>query len=222
MRDVGDPPDRFASASSRFSFDADDEEPDDEPISQRTISFFSLVILLVALAVGISVRTIGLDSVPPVLNQDEACNGYDAYSLLHTGKDHRGNPFPIVMQAFNDYRMPLFDYSLVPLVAALGLKPESVRLGAALWGSLDLILLAVIAGLMVGIRGSAVAVLVAMFSPWHLPLSRFGHEAITASAMVSAAMACFYAFVRSRDGDWLIVSALPFVISLYAYSVTKA
>ena len=42
---------------------------------------------------------------------------------------------PIVMQGFNDYRMPLFQYSLVPLVWMLGLKTEVVRLGAGIWGS---------------------------------------------------------------------------------------
>ena len=47
--------------------------------------------LVAALSVGIALRTVALERVPAGFNQDEACNGYDAYSLLHTGRDQHGN-----------------------------------------------------------------------------------------------------------------------------------
>lgn len=102
------------------------------------------MLLAASLIAGIALRTIRLDQVPPGLHHDEACDGYDAYSIFLTGRDHHGNFLPIIAQGFNDYRMPLFDYSLVPLVAAFGLKPAVVRLGAAIWGSLDLVAIAII------------------------------------------------------------------------------
>ena len=98
----------------------------------------SAALIALALVAGIGLRVARLDKVPPALNQDEACDGYDAYSILTTGRDHHGNFMPIVMQGFNDYRMPLLQYSLVPLVGMFGLKTEIVRLGAAIWGTLDL------------------------------------------------------------------------------------
>src|SRR5208337_2325391 len=58
-------------------------------------------------------------------------------------------------------------------------------------------------------------------SPWHLPLSRFGHEAITASATISWATACFLLWQRRRWSGWLMLSGLWFGVSLYAYSITK-
>ena len=79
----------------------------------------SAVLIAVALLAGTGLRVTRLDKVPPALAQDEACDGYDAYSILKTGRDHHGNFMPIVMQGFNDYRMPLFQYSLVPLVGCV-------------------------------------------------------------------------------------------------------
>jgi len=88
--------------------------------------------LVVALIVGAWLRLTQLQEVPPGVYCDEACNGYDAYSILQTGRDHHGNALPILFQGFNDYRRPLFNYTLVPLVGALGLKIGVVRLGTAL------------------------------------------------------------------------------------------
>ena len=54
--------------------------------------------VIVSLAAGILIRTISLDAAPPGLHHDEACNGYDAYSILHTGRDHHGNFMPIAIR----------------------------------------------------------------------------------------------------------------------------
>ncbi len=162
-----------------------------------------------------------LDQSPPGLNQDEACNGYDAYSILETGRDQHGNFMPLVMQGFNDYRMPLFDYSLVPFVAAFGLKPAGVRLCAAMWGAVDMFVIALLAGLLLGWPGAAIAALLIAFSPWHLPFSRFAIEGTAASAIVDLAMASFFLWVVRRRDRWLLLSGLFFGVSLYAYSITK-
>jgi len=182
---------------------------------------FAVLALAILLITGAALRVAALGRVPLGLNQDEACNGYDAYSLLRTGRDQYGNLLPIAVRAFNDYRMPLFDYSLVPVIGVLGLKPASVRLGAALWGIADLTAIALLGCLMLGVRGGAIALLLAALSPWHLHLSRFGHEAITASATISWAIACFLLWQRRRRSGWLMLSALCFGLSLYAYSITK-
>jgi hypothetical protein len=189
----------------------------------RLVSAIACTSILVAvLAAAIALRTAALDRVPPGLNQDEACNGYDAYSLLRTGRDQHGNLLPVAIQAFNDYRMPLFDYSLILPVGLFGLTPASVRLGAALWGIADIIAVTAVACLLVGLRGAAVAAILLAISPWHLPASRFGHEAITAAATVSMGAAAFFAAIRLRRGGFLLVSGLMLGLALYSYSITKA
>jgi len=205
---------RMNPAGSRPSF----HQPRWLP-SQGTRLWVALTVI--ALLAGIGLRVVRLDRVPPGLDQDEACNGYDAYSILETGRDQHGNLMPLAIQAFNDYRMPLFDYSLVPLVAAFGLRPVSVRLGAAMWGAVDMAAIVFIAGLLLGWPGAAIAALLTAFSPWHLFYSRFAHEAITSSATIDLAMAAFFLWVTRRGDRWLLLSALFFGLSLYAYSITK-
>ena len=182
----------------------------------------SIVVIAVALAAGVGLRVARLDKVPPALAQDEACDGYDAYSILNTGRDHHGNFMPIVMQGFNDYRMPLFQYSLVPLVGLFGLKTTVVRLGAVIWGVADLIAITITAGLLFGWPGAAAAAVIGALMPWHLELSRYGIEATAASATISIAMASFFMWLRRRSDRWLFVSAISFGLSLYTYAITKA
>ena len=47
-------------------------------------------------------------------------------ALMLTSGDHHVQFMPIAIEAFGDYRPPIFDYSLVPLIAAFGLKPGVV------------------------------------------------------------------------------------------------
>ena len=186
------------------------------------INRVSALILILALAAGAGLRVARLASIPPGLDQDEACNGYDAYSIAATARDQHGNFLPIAMQAFNDYRMPLFDYSLVPLVRVLGLKPASVRLGAALWGILDMAAIALLARVILGWPGAAAAALLVALSPWHLPISRFGIETTAASATVNLGMACFFLWLARRGSRWLLLSGFFFGLSLYSYTITEA
>ncbi|HXW84834.1 MAG TPA: hypothetical protein VEJ86_10545 [Candidatus Binataceae bacterium] len=182
----------------------------------------SAVVVVVALMVGISLRLAKLGTVPSALDQDEVCEGYDAYSILLTGHDQHGNFLPLEFQSFNDYRMPLFQYSLVPLIEAFGLRPATVQLGAAVWGSADLIAMTIVGWLMLGGPGAAAVALFGALSPWHLTVSRYGHEAITASTTITLAMMCFFLWLRRRRGLWLVGCGVLFGISLYSYSITKA
>ena len=178
--------------------------------------------VIIALVVGVGIRVARLASVPPGLAPDEACNGYDAYSILTTGHDHHGNFLPLAMQGFGDYRMPLFTYSLVPLVAAFGLKPSVVRLGAALWGIVDLVAITVLAGLIMGWPAAAAAALFGALSPWHLSISRYATEEIVGSCTITLGMLFFFLWLRWRQGRWLLLSGALFGLSLYSYAITKA
>ena len=52
---------------------------------------------------------------PPALNADEAAFGYNAYSLVETGKDEHGNAWPIHFQSFNDYKPGFYFYLVLYL-----------------------------------------------------------------------------------------------------------
>jgi 4-amino-4-deoxy-L-arabinose transferase-like glycosyltransferase len=186
------------------------------------VKMLSAAVIAVALLAGVGLRVARLDKMPPALAQDEACDGYDAYSILTTGRDHHGNFMPLVMQGFNDYRMPLFQYSLVPLVGLFGLKTAVVRLGAAIWGIVDLVAITIAAGLLLGWPGAAAAALIGALMPWHLEISRYGIETSAASATISVALTSFFLWLRRRQNAWLLLSGVSFGLSLYTYAISKA
>ena len=197
-------------------------EPRARRESRPIAKSLSAVVIALALATGVGLRLIRLHDVPAGFHQDEACEGYDAYSLLTTGRDHHGNFLPLALQAFNQFAMPLFGYSLIPLIGAFGLAPSVVRFGAALWGSVDLVAIALLGGLVLGWPGAAAAAVLGALSPWHLTISRYGVEDISSSATVTLAMLCFFLWLRRRTDRWLWLSAAMFGLTFYSYAITKA
>src|SRR3990167_5588830 len=77
----------------------------------------------------------------PALNADEAAIGYNVYSLIQTGKDEHGNPWPIHFQSFNDYKPGLYFYLVLPFVKTLGLNEWAVRLPGAILGTATVLVL---------------------------------------------------------------------------------
>lgn len=92
------------------------------------------LILILVLAAFLRLWRLG---TYPALNADEAAIGYNAYSLLLTGHDEHGNPWPIHFQSFNDYKPGLYFYFVLPFVKVLGLNEWAVRLSGALLGVLS-------------------------------------------------------------------------------------
>ena len=90
------------------------------------------VVLLAVLAAAAFARCVDLGRNPPGLFVDEAFKGYDAYSILKTGRDLWGERLPLFFRSWGDYNSGLYRYLTVPWVAALGLTEAAVRATGAL------------------------------------------------------------------------------------------
>src|SRR3990172_8952352 len=97
------------------------------------------LILFLIIVLGMGFRLFWLHKSPPSLNWDEAALGYNAYSLLETGKDEYGFKFPITFRSFDDYKPPLYPYLDVFFIKLFGLNEASVRLPSALAGIFTII-----------------------------------------------------------------------------------
>lgn len=95
-----------------------------------------LVILLSFL-----VKIYGLNKAPPSVNFDEAALGYNAYSILKTGRDEYGNFLPLSLRSFNDYKPALYAYLSIPFIAVMGLNETSTRMVSVLAGTVSLFFL---------------------------------------------------------------------------------
>lgn len=181
--------------------------------------------LILAVMIGALLRFWQLGNIPPSLDWDEAALGYNAYSILKTGRDEYGVFLPRVLRSYDDYKPPLYAYLTIPSVAVFGLTPWSVRLPSAIMGLLAIVGIYFLASALVaqtksGKEGKwkgvpAVAALLLAISPWHIQFSRIAFEANIGVTLNIWAVISFLYGLRSRR--WLGFSALFFGLALYAY-----
>lgn len=182
-------------------------------------------LLFLILILSAMTRLYQLGIIPPGLVDDEANKGYDAFSLLQTGKDQWGQAWPMVaFKGFGDYRSPLYTYILLPFIGLFGLTPYAVRLPSALFGILTVLLTYFLVHelfrekLYKKPKIEILALLASLFlsiSPWHIGMSRMAME-VTIS--VSFIIIGIILMLRSRRNAWCTyVAGSVFGISLYLY-----
>ncbi len=183
--------------------------------------FFSIIILAIVL------RVYKLGKIPNGLEWDEVALGYDAYSILHTGRDYFGNFLPLTFRSLDDYKPPLYVYADVIPVFLLGLTEFSTRLPTALFGIVGVILtyylvLELLREVPRHVRVK-IALLAALFlavSPWHLQFSRAAFETNLSVTVTIAAVLFFYRGIFHNPKEFLL-SALFFGIALFSYHSTR-
>ena len=177
-----------------------------------------LLLIILIFLTGAFIRFNDLGKIPSGLTNDEVNTGYDAYSILKTGKDQWGDAQPnVYLKGFGDYRPPLYTYALIPSIAAFDLNAFSVRLPSAVIGSLAIILVFTLALLLwESVFVAIIAMALLAFNPWHISMSRVGIESTFAVFLVLIALNLFLIGVKRRV--WLYVSAVLFALTIYTYT----
>lgn len=184
-----------------------------------------IIILAVILFIAAVLRLVNLGSYP-ALNADEASIGYNAFSLLLTGKDEHGNPWPLHFQSFNDYKPGLYFYLAMPFIYIFGLNEVSVRLPNALFAIISVIFVYLLSGeVFVSHSKRSYIQLLSAFvlaiSPWHIHFSRGAWEVNVATSFILAGVVFFLKFTRNKSIWALIASGVFFVLSLYTYHAAR-
>lgn len=162
----------------------------------ESIEKLNKYVLAILLVFSFLVRIYAIDRVPPSLNWDEVSHGYNAYSILKTGRDEWGERFPFLFRAYGDYKLPLYIYLTVPFVYIFGLNLFSVRLLSVISGVGTVYFTYLLAAYLfdkqerVRIISFISAFLVA-FSPWTVFISRAAFEANLSVFFITAG-AYFY------------------------------
>ena len=179
-----------------------------------------------------------LGEVPSSVNADEAAIGYNAYSIIKTGKDEYGEYFPLSFRSFDDYKAPLYIYLTSFSVAVFGLNDFSVRFISALSGTLTVVLTyylvrsLLLVGVSTGLRDSSrmhsdvyiqavstVSAFLLAISPWHLQFSRSAYEANLSVFFIVLGILLFY---RGFDKPILLdLSGIPLVLSMWTYHTPR-
>jgi len=170
-------------------------------------------------------RIWNLNQAPYGFNADEAAFGYNAYSLIETGKDEHGQPWPINFKSFADYKPGVYVYLTLPFVKMLGLNVWATRLPAALLGTLAVLILMFLVKDLFGEKKviNPLSLLAGFFlavSPWHIHFSRGAWEAGTATVFLLIGVWLFLKAVKNRF-VYMLPSVLFFIVSIYAYHSTR-
>ncbi|OGH16057.1 MAG: hypothetical protein A3C30_00625 [Candidatus Levybacteria bacterium RIFCSPHIGHO2_02_FULL_40_18] len=208
----------------------------------------SNLILGVVVLTAIFFRFYNLSNVPPQATVDEVSIGYNAYSILKTGADEYGTHFPILLRAYDDYRPALYVYLVIPFIALFNLSVIAVRLPSVILSTLSVIavywLLKELFQMWVVRNGkldndagsvkkkshpslqdpaSSVPLLTSLFlaiSPWHVYISRLGHEVNASYAFFIFGLLFFFRFLN-RERWNLYLSAAFLALSFDSYQSTK-
>ena len=204
-------------------------------MKNRTNILFWLIIVI-----AVVLRFWQLGNVPPSPDWDEASLGYNAYSIMMTGRDEYGKLLPVILRSFDDYKPGLYAYFIIPFIKLFDLNLVAVRFPSAIFGVLAVIATYFLARELfpntkkysarpasLGEAGvfnmqysvAVIAALLLAISPWHIQFSRIAFEAQVGLALNIGAVLFFLKGLKR--GPFLLLSALLASMSIYMYQSEK-
>lgn len=189
----------------------------------KTVLFF--IILL-----SFCLRFYQLGDIPVGFHRDEAYLGYNAYSILQTGKDLTNNYLPLHLQSFL-FSPAGYSYFSIPLIALFGLNEFAVRLPSALFGSLTVLLtFFLVRSLFIHYEvkknnADVLALLSAFFlaiAPWHINLSRVATENVIVVFLITVGIVLYIKWIETKKVWLLLICFLCFGGTLLVYQAPRA
>jgi len=179
------------------------------------------IILSVILICSLGIRLFFWQKTP--LLWDEAALGYNAYSILQTGRDEYNQFLPLIFKSFGDYKPGLYVYLCLPFIKFFGLSDLSVRLPSILLGSLlPLFIYFLIKEINPKSHKIAlIAATITAFNPYNIHFSCGAWETNILTCELVLAAYFFYRYFRTQKKRELIISAIIFGLTLFTYQAGK-
>jgi len=162
-------------------------------------------------------RLFQLASIPPSLNPDEVAFGYNAYSILKTGRDEFGTLFPIYFRSYDDNKMPALVYLTVGSLALFGANEFGVRFPSAFLGILTVLLTGLLTWSICKNKWIALtASFLLSVLPWHVQYSRIALDPnVGLFFLVLASYVFIYSIKNNPQYVW--VSVVIFFCAAFSY-----
>ncbi|MBD3387506.1 MAG: phospholipid carrier-dependent glycosyltransferase [Candidatus Altiarchaeales archaeon] len=169
-------------------------------------------IIGVIILISLLMRLYGLGSIHAITG-DEAFIGYEAYSILRTGKDTTGIRTPVFFRGSGENRPGLSVYATIPGIALFGPSKFGLRITVALLGSAAIPILYLLVKRIFDRRTAVASSILLAFSPWHLVISTQAYEVGYYTFLTLLGV---YFCYKSLDNDrHLILAGAVFGISVY-------
>lgn len=178
------------------------------------------VFLVLIVLLAFILRFYKVTEVPPSLNWDEVSIGYNAYSILKTGRDEWGKFLPVHFKSYGEYKLPVQIYASIPVIAIFGLNDFGVRITPVVYGALTILLIYFLARKL--FNNDYVGLIAAFFlavSPWHIQLTRASFE--SSFSVFWVVMGIWFLVKGFEKPKWWIISIVPFAISVYTYNSAR-
>lgn len=174
-------------------------------------------------------RIYSLGDFPVGFHADEARVGWNAYSILKTGEDDRGNKLALYYNTFGDYRPTGIFYLAIPAILVFGNTEFAVRLPSALLGALTVFVIYFLTrevlirlddkGKLKDYSSSVALVAAFLFavSPWHINTSRSTSEVVIAMFFALAGLYLLIRFLNTPERKLFVYSFLSLIVSYFFY-----
>jgi 4-amino-4-deoxy-L-arabinose transferase-like glycosyltransferase len=205
-----------APTPTRWAFKTDAGFDNEAPLSRATGLALVAILLLAA-----GLRLHRLSEVPAGFFCDEASIGYNAYSILETGRDEHGVALPLYFRAFGEYKNPVYIYTTAASIALFGLNEFGTRFPAAFYGVLTVLLAFLVGRQLYGHRTGLLAAGLLAISPWHLHFSRIAFELITLPFFFCLGLWLLLSGIAHDSRRRLAASGIAFGLSLYTYAIAR-
>lgn len=179
-----------------------------------------ILILVLILCLAFFLRFYNLGNIPAGLHADAASQGYNAFSLLQTGKDRYGEFWPILFRAYGYYQPPLYTYLTIIPVAIFGNSQFSAHFISALSGFVlvaitYLFILELFRKNRAKFISALITALVIAIAPWSVFFSRLAVEANLGLLLFVTSLLLF---IYSLKKTYILpIASLILGISTHAY-----
>ncbi len=171
----------------------------------------SVLLLLITLLAGL-LRAPLITHTPPELFGDEVDVGYQAFSLLTTGRDLYNHPLPTYITSLSEPRAPLLMYMTVPSIAVFGNTTLGVRAPEIIFGTLaPWLVIALCFALTKSKSISLLAGFTLAILPWHVHYSRAAFEVVIMADFIMAGCA----LLLTKRG---VLGSICLALAMYTYS----
>ncbi|OGM17393.1 hypothetical protein A2V56_02670 [Candidatus Woesebacteria bacterium RBG_19FT_COMBO_42_9] len=173
------------------------------------------ILLFLILIISIAFRFYKLSEVPLGMLPDAFSQAYNAFSILHTGKDLYGENFPILFRAFGSYQPPLYTYLTVIPIMLFGNTIFSARFVSAFSGVLGVVLTYLIISNLFRLkkdnRIGLLASLMLAISPWAI---YFSHRPVEANLALTVFLLGYFLLLKSLNN----IRFFPFAAIVMGFS----
>lgn len=183
---------------------------------------FKKWILAGIILLSICLRLPYLSDIPSGFHADEAAYGYNAYSILKTGRDEYGKVLPLIFESFGDSKAAVYSYLTIPCIVVFGLTEFAVRLPSAIFGVLFVYLTyCLVFRLSKSKRLALLTMLLAAISPLGIELSRVQSDPLICIVFFYFALYLWLTWLEKRKSVYIVGIALAIVLSFLTYTVTR-